>query len=167
MNDQIIIGHVARAHGLKGDVAVVFYSDHPEQFRPGFQFGGTGGPFTIERVRTGAGVLLIKFVEVSDRNTAELMQGVQLTMAESHLRELDEGEYWPSQLTGLEVRDPSGAQRGVIIEVVTGGTQDRLAIQVAGGRVEIPFVDALVPTVDIEGGFVIVEAIAGLLDVGE
>ena len=80
---------------------------------------------------------------------------------------MDDGEYWPSQLTGLEVRDPSGAQRGVIIEVVTGGAQDRLAIQVADGRVEVPFVDALVPTVDIEGGFVIVEAIAGLLDIGE
>lgn len=148
-------------------MAVVFYSDHPEQFRSGFQFGGVGGPFTIERVRTGAGVFLIKFAEVSDRHTAELMRGVQLTMAESHLRPLDEGEYWPSQLTGLEVRDPSGAQRGVIIEVVTGGAQDRLAIQVADGRVEVPFVEALVPTVDIEGGFVVVEAIDGLLDISE
>ena len=145
-------------------MAVVFYSDHPEQFTPGFQLGGTGGQLTIERVRSGAGVAIVKFAGVNDRDAAELLKGVQLTMEESDLRTLDEGEYWPSQLQGLEVRDPSGTKRGVVLDVITGGAQDRLSIQVPTGRVEVPFVDALVPTVDLEGGFVVVEAVSGLLE---
>lgn len=164
MSNPITIGHIARAHGLKGDVAVVFYSDHPEQFTAGFQLGGTGGTLAIERVRSGAGVAIVKFAGVDDRDGAELLKGVQLTMEETDLRTLEEGEFWPSQLQGLEVRDPSGTKRGVVLDVITGGAQDRLAIQVASGRVEVPFVDALVPTVDLEGGFVVVAAIPGLLE---
>ena len=164
MSNPITIGHIARAHGLKGDVAVVFYSDHPEQFAAGFQLGGTGGSLTIEWVRSGAGVAIVKFAGVDDRDGAELLKGVQLTMEESDLRTLEEGEFWPSQLQGLEVRDRSGTKRGVVRDVITGGAQDRLAIEVATGRVEVPFVDALVPTVDLEGGFVVVETVAGLLE---
>jgi len=145
-------------------VAVVFYSDHPEQFTSGFQLSGTGGELTIERVRSGAGVAIVKFVGVNDRDGAELLKGVQLTMEKSDLRTLDEGEYWPSQLQGLEVLDPSGTKRGVVLDVITGGAQDRLAIQVPTGRVEVPFVDALVPTVDIKGGFVVIEDVPGLLE---
>lgn len=145
-------------------MAVVFYSDHPEQFTAGFQLGGTGGGLTIERVRSGAGVAIVKFAGVDDRDGAELLKGVQLTMEESDLRTLEAGEFWPSQLQGLEVRDRSGIKRGVVLDVITGGAQDRLAIEVATGRVEVPFVDALVPTVDLEGGFLVVETVAGLLE---
>lgn len=145
-------------------MAVVFYSDHPEQFATGFQLGGTGGTLTIERVRSGSGVAIVKFTGVDDREAAERLKGVQLTMDESDLRILEDGEYWPTQLQGLEVRDPSGNKRGVVLDVITGGAQDRLAIQVDTGRVEVPFVDALVPVVDLDGGFVVVEAVAGLLE---
>ena len=118
MSNPITIGHIARAHGLKGDVAVVFYSDHPEQFAAGFQLGGTGGSLTIEWVRSGAGVAIVKFAGVDDRDGAELLKGVQLTMEESDLRTLEEGEFWPSQLQGLEVRDRSGTKRGVVRDVI-------------------------------------------------
>lgn len=165
MSNTITIGHVARAHGLKGDVAVVFYTDHPEQFEAGFRFDGSGGPLTIERVRKGAGVAIVKFVEVADRDAAELLKGVQLTMDESERRVLDEGEYWPAQLKDLEVRDGTGAKRGIVVDVITGGAQDRLVIDTESGeRFEVPFVDPLVPTVDVAEGYLIVAAVPGLLD---
>lgn len=168
MSNTITIGHVARAHGLKGDVAVVFYSDHPEQFGVGFELGGTAGPLTIERVRKGAGVAIVKFVEATDRDAAELLKGVQLTMDEANRRVLDEGEYWPFQLRGLEVRDEAGHKRGVVADVVTGGAQDRLVIDTdGGGRTEVPFVDALVPTVDVAEGYLTVVALSGLLDASD
>lgn len=167
VNNQIIIGHVARAHGLKGDVAVVFYTDHPGQFTVGFELDGSAGPLTIERVRSTPAGMIVKFVEVADRDEAERMKGVELSMPDSALRVLEVGEYWPSQLVGLEVRDRTGARRGVVAAVVTGAAQDRLVVDVPGGKVEVPFVDPLVPIVDVDGGFVVIEAVPGLLEIAD
>jgi ribosomal 30S subunit maturation factor RimM len=44
-----------------------------------------------------------------------------------------------------------------------GPAQDRLVVERQGRRFEVPFVKELVPVVDIEGGFVVVEEIEGLI----
>ncbi len=145
-------------------MAVVFYTDHPDQFGPGFVFGGSSGPLTIEGVRAGSGVMVVKFREVADRNAAEVLKGTQLTMDNTDRRELDENEFWPDELVGLTVRDDTGAQRGSVKQVITGGAQDRLVIVTPNGQVEVPFVAALVPVVDLETGFLTVSSLPGLLD---
>lgn len=145
-------------------MAVVFYSDHPDQFGPGFVFGGSSGPLTIEGIRAGSGVMVVRFREVADRNAAESLKGTQLTMDNTDRRELDENEFWPDDLVGLTVRDDTGSERGIVKEVVTGGAQDRLVITTSNGQVEVPFVAALVPVVDMEAGFLTVSSLPGLLD---
>lgn len=78
-------------------------------------------------------------------------------------RELGENEYWPEDLVGLEVRDPDGNRLGQVATLITGGAQDRLVIDAAEGRFEVPFVAALVPEVDVSGGVVVIAPIEGLI----
>jgi 16S rRNA processing protein RimM len=80
-------------------------------------------------------------------------------------RPLGDDEYWPPDLIGLAVFEPDGRGVGVVIDVVLGPGQDRLRVQQADGVIfEVPFVDALVPVVDLESGRIEIELIPGLIE---
>jgi 16S rRNA processing protein RimM len=104
----------------------------------------------------------IAFEEVTDRDSAEEVRGAEVSVAER--RPLLEGEFWPDQLVGLLVVDESGDEVGVVESVRGGPGQDRLVVKGARGKFEVPFVDALVPVVDLEKGRVVIVAIPGLID---
>ena len=61
--------------------------------------------------------------------------------------------------------DPSGAVLGVIVALAVGAAQDRLVLRLSDGvEAQIPFVEAIVPTIDIPGSRVVIDAPAGLFD---
>ncbi len=93
---------------------------------------------------------------MTSRDAVEAIRGNDVLVSER--RELSENEFWPEDLIGLEVR-PNG---GVVVAVDHGPSQDRLVIERSGTRFEVPFVDELVPVVDMAGGFVEVTEIDGL-----
>ena len=98
------------------------------------------------------------FADVGDRNAAEEIRNEDVFVAER--RSLADHEFWPEDLIGLEVR-PGG---GVVVDVVVGSAQDRLVIERDRGTFEVPFVDDLVPVVDVDGGFVEIVELPGLTE---
>ena len=100
----VVVGHVTRAHGIKGEVAVEVRSDEPARFADGATvFTETGRSLEIERSQPHGRRMLVKFVGVEDRAGAEALRGTVLVVPESWLPELPDGEYWPFQLEGCEV----------------------------------------------------------------
>jgi 16S rRNA processing protein RimM len=82
-------------------------------------------------------------------------------------RPLGDDEFWPEDLTGLSVFDESGAPVGFIERIVFGPGQDRLVIATGDGAIfEVPFVDELVPMVDLDAKRVEINAIPGLIEPG-
>lgn len=123
---------------------------------------------TVAGARMGNHGRIIRFDEISDRNGAEALRGRVLTIAAQQRRQLDTGEYWPDELVGLDVVSTSGMHVGTVTDVVLGGAQDRLVIgTVASSTVEVPFVDELVPEVDLEGGVIVIRPVDGLLSEAE
>lgn len=105
--------------------------------------------------------LIVRFEGVAGREAAEALRGTELFVDSSALA-LDEGEFWPEDLIGLQVVDPSGAPLGEVAGVVPG-PQDRLVVATPDGRrVEVPFVADLVG--DPEDGRIVVDAPPGLFD---
>lgn len=98
----------------------------------------------------------VAFEGIADRHRAEELRGKEVLVAER--RELGQGEFWPADLVGLEVR-PKG---GRVVGVNHGPTQDRLVVERGASTFEVPFVDDLVPVVDVEKGFVEIAEIEGL-----
>jgi 16S rRNA processing protein RimM len=115
-------------------------------------------PYVVRALRRGKKGHEVAFDEVSGRDEAEKIRNMDIYVKER--RSLSEDEYWPDQLEGLEVR-PGG---GVVVAVVSGTAQDRLVIERGGSRFEVPFVEALVPEVDIDAGYVEVVEPPGLTD---
>ncbi len=161
---HVLVGVVGKAHGLAGDVFVLAQSDNPERFAPGAVVFSERGELLVESSRNADGRLIVRFTCAGDRTAAEGLRGLRLTIAEDLRRELGDDEWWPDDLTGLRVLDHTGAVRGVIDAIVEGVAQDRLAVTTNEGlAVEIPFVSDLVPVVDVDGGFVQLAAVEGLL----
>lgn len=113
---------------------------------------------TVRSIRPTDRGYHVAFVEVPGREAAEEIRNQDVFV--SQRRELEEGEFWPADLIGLEVR-PGG---GKVVGLEPGPAQDRLVIERDGTRFEVPFVEALVPVVDLDGGYVEIVEIEGLAD---
>jgi 16S rRNA processing protein RimM len=186
---QLVIGSIVRAHGVRGEVVVAVTTDEPQdRYVVGSVLEtdpATTGPLTIEglRVHTSSGVdrLLVAFEGVEDRDAAERLRGVKLLVeAEDTEPSDDPDEFHDFQLIGLAVHvgeapaaDADGEARvtdegeriGEIVRVDHGPGADMLIVARPDGRQTlVPFVTAIVPTVDIAAGRVVITPPDGLLD---
>ena len=167
MRVRVVVGRIGRAHGIRGEVAIDVRTDEPERrFTPASKLIAGDRTLTVSRTRWHSGRLLATFVGVPDRTAAELLRGTLLE-ADVDSAELpsDEGEYYDRQLIGLSAQMPSGDVLGEIASVVHLGEQDTLVIRTGtGAEILVPFVAEIVPTVDLDGGYVVVADLPGLLD---
>ncbi|GAA6526470.1 ribosome maturation factor RimM [Intrasporangium sp. DVR] len=169
--DKLLVARIGKPHGLRGEVTVQLHTDEPERrFVPGEQLDteaapGSGVPkrLTIRSTRDHNGTWLLAFEEIPDRTGAEGLRGTRLLIDESAAT-VDEEEAWfEDDLVGLEVRDGEGAVIGVVTGLDLGAAQDRLVVRLTDGvTVQVPFVEAIVPTVTAD--HVVVVAPPGLFD---
>ncbi|MFF4410937.1 ribosome maturation factor RimM [Streptosporangium sp. NPDC001559] len=168
---QLVVGRIGRPHGLRGEVSVEVRTDDPERrFAPGAAIAtdpAAAGPLVVRSSRSHAGVLLVRFEGVDDRDRAEGLRGTMLVIDSADIPPSDDpDEFHDHQLIGLTVLTPDGERAGEVSDVLHHG-QDLLVVRRQGREVYVPFVKALVPVVDLEKGHLVVDAPAGLLDPDE
>ncbi|MCQ3803319.1 MAG: ribosome maturation factor RimM [Acidimicrobiia bacterium] len=161
--DQVPVGRIGPPHGLDGTVYVWPDTDDPTRFLPGARLQVEGREIRVERIRRNPERLFVKFHGISDRTSAERLRGRRLFIEERQRRPLGDGEYWPDQLEGLQVRTPRGESVGLVKQVVWAEVQNRLVIETKAGLREVPFVDELVPQVNPDEGYLTVVDVPGLL----
>jgi len=80
---------------------------------------------------------------------------------------LPEGQYYHYQIIGLQVRTTQGELIGTITRVLTGKSNDNYIVQGTKGEILIPAIEDVVKSIDLEQGFMTIEAIEGLLNLNE
>ncbi|GAA1093387.1 MULTISPECIES: ribosome maturation factor RimM [Kitasatospora] len=167
---QLVVGRIGRAHGIRGDVSVEVRTDEPElRLGPGAVLltdPASTGPLTVESGKVHSGRLLIRFAGVKDRNAAEALRGTML-IAEVDPEESpdDPDEYYDHQLIGLDVVLTDGTLIGELSEVVHLPYQDLLTVtRPDGSEVLVPFVEQIVPTIDLENQRAVITPPAGLIE---
>ncbi|MDQ4118322.1 MAG: ribosome maturation factor RimM, partial [Actinomycetota bacterium] len=162
-----------RVHGLRGEVVVEPHTDSPaERFATGASFdarsagGGSRGTLRVRAARPHSGRLLVTFAGVEDRDAAEALRGVRLFLATSELPPPeDPDEFHVHQLEGLRAELADGSPVGTVCEVVHGPGGDLLVLRRDDADdALVPFVTAIVPTVDLAGGRIVLDPPEGLLD---
>jgi 16S rRNA processing protein RimM len=109
---------------------------------------------------------IVTLVGFATRDDAEQIRGRALYIESRARRPLGANEFWPDQLQGLPVVAREGTTIGVVVDVETGLSQDRLLVDTGDGVLMIPLVAALVPEVDLHGGRVVVDLPAGFTEEG-
>lgn len=152
---RILLGHIAGAHGIRGEVVVKTYTEAPEDIAEYGPLATADGRRELKLSvvgMTSKGVI-VRVEGVRDRNAAEALKGVALYVDRDRLPPPDDGSYYYEDLVGLEARAPDGTTLGQIKAVHNFGAGDLIELALAGsGRTElVPFTDACVPDVDIAG----------------
>ena len=158
--DRILLGRIAGAHGIRGEVLIHAFTEPPENiavYGP-LSDEADARTFEIEIVHVTAKGVVARLVGVADRSAAEALKGVALYVRRDRLPPAAEGEYYHADLIGLAAVDGDGARIGEIVAVQNYGAGDLLEIRLAGRKQTelIPFTDASVPEVDIAARRVVV-----------
>jgi 16S rRNA processing protein RimM len=163
---EVLVGRVARAHGLRGEVAVEVRTDEPERrFAIGTAFSTDRGTLTVAASRWSGPRLLIQFAETADRDAAERLRGAELLLEVSADESPDDPEeFYDFQLVGLRAIDAAGTELGRVGGVLHLPAHDVLVVEQDGREALVPFVSQHVPAVDVAGGTVTIDDDFGLLE---
>lgn len=174
--NQLRVGRLVKAHGLKGALKLELYTDNPERrFVPGAAFTVQvpeaspwhGKDITVREYRVMNGNPVVFFEDVDDRDGAESLVKAILWIDQDD-DEVEDDAWFDHQLVGLDVvRDD--VVIGRVARVEHFPAQDLLIVSTSSGsatghEVMVPFVSAIVPTVDVANGRVIVTPPAGLFE---
>lgn len=162
-----------KAHGLKGAIKLELYTDSPnERFVPGATFElqvpessvWFGKSVTVNELRWYNQSPVIFLKDVEDRTTAEsLIKAILLVTQDIDATPTEPDAWYDHQLVGLSVlRD--GKQIGVVKAVEHLPAQDILVVDTGAKEVMVPFVKAIVPSLDIKAKTLTVTPPIGLFE---
>ena len=172
-DEFLVVGQVVAAQGLKGEVRILPASDFPQRFtEPGSRWLRRRGHNEQEvqllngRQLPGKELFVVRFEGINDRTAAESLVHQEFLVAADDIPELEDGEFHVRDLQGLSVRlETESDPIGVVVDLHHGGN-DLLEIELKddGRRCLVPFVDAIVPQVELEEGWLLITPPKGLLD---
>jgi 16S rRNA processing protein RimM len=173
--EHLVVGHVARPHGTRGELFVWPLTDRPEAL---FVAGRTlllgdadggldeaAGAVVVSAARAFKRGLLLSLEGFADRGAVEPLCGRYLLAPVGALAPREEGEVFYHELLGLRVETVAGEEVGRVREVYELAPADLLEVKGADGRLHlIPFAAHLVREVDVAGGRLVIDPPPGLLE---
>lgn len=161
------VGHVVRAHGIRGDVIIRRYGDTTEVLSRGAEVelrkGGLTLRLTVHAARPHRQDWLVSFEGMADRNEAEALAGGTLYVDSETLPPLEEGVYYDYQLIGLRVETVDGGGLGQVEDILDTGAHDVIVVRGPRGEVLLPSTGEVVREVDLENGRMVVDPPPGLI----
>lgn len=171
-DSMVLVGRVARPHGIRGDVVVNPETDFVEErFAVGSvmwtRIADIVERLTVTRSRLGGRRPVLGFDDAATVSDAERLAGAELRIPEEALVPLAPGAYYLHQLVGCRVETDRGDVVGDVVRVDGGVGASLLVVAGARGEVLVPFAASVCPVVDITARRIQVVAPEGLLEVNE
>ena len=160
MAAPICVARIGAAHGVRGAVKLWTFTEDPlavESYGPLMTKDGAR-QFEIANVRAAKDHLVATFKGIATRNDAEKLNGIELYVPREKLPDTDDDEYYHADLIGLAAVTAANEPLGRVVAIHNFGAGDIIEIAPpAGATMLLPFTNAVVPTVDIAGGRVVIE----------
>ncbi|MFN7988781.1 MAG: ribosome maturation factor RimM [Thermoanaerobaculia bacterium] len=168
--DLVVVGRLARPHGLRGEMSVEVLTDFPERFVPGLAVVATGPSgdrrreLVVASVRPAGERLLVSFEGVSSRTEADGLRGLDIAVPKGSEVPRPEGFVYHFDVEGCRAVDRSGRELGVVAALEEVGGRSLLTLRTPAGERDVPFVEPIVVSVDVARKLVVLDPPAGLLD---
>jgi 16S rRNA processing protein RimM len=157
---QICVARIGAAHGVRGAVKLWTFTEDPlavKAYGPLVTKDGAR-QFEVTHAREAKGHLVATLKGIGTREEAERLNGIELYIARDKLPATDENEYYHADLIGLDAVSAANEPLGRVIAIHNFGAGDIIEIAPAhGATMLLPFTNAVVPSVDLAGGRVIIE----------
>lgn len=156
----ICVARIGAAHGVRGAVKLWPFTEDPLavlDYGPLLTKDGAR-QFEIADAREAKAHLVATLKGVTTRNDAEKLNGVELYVAREKLPPTEDGEYYHADLIGLDAVSTSGDAIGRVLAIHNFGAGDIIEIAPPSGpTLLLPFTNAVVPTVDLDAGKVVID----------
>jgi 16S rRNA processing protein RimM len=156
---RICVARIGAAHGVRGEVKLWPFTEDPMAVIDYGPLSSKDGAreFEVVRARIAKDHLVAVLKGIATREDAERVNGVELYIARDRLPPTEAGEYYHADLIGLRAIDEVGAAIGKVLAVHNFGAGDIIEIAPPQGpTLLLPFTDAVVPTVDLAEGHVVI-----------
>lgn len=168
--ETILVGHVRKPHGVRGEVLIEVLSDAPDRFRSGAQLIASGPTFerrvlSVASARPHGGGLLILFDGLDDRDQVAALRGADLMVGAQAVGEAPEGAYYYFDLIGRTCRDRRSGDLGEVVAVREDGGGLLLEIRDATRTLLVPFVREYLVSIDERDRPIELDLPEGLLEV--
>src|SRR6478609_5115345 len=160
MPSQICVARIGAAHGVRGAVKLWTFTEDPLAVRDYGPLMTKDGArqFEVAHAREAKDHLVATFKGVATREDAERLNGIELYIAREKLPDTDEDEYYHADLIGLAAVNAANEPLGRVVAIHNFGAGDIIEIAPPhGSTMLLPFTNAVVPTVDLKGGRVVIE----------
>ena len=161
------IGQIVNTQGLKGEVRVYPYTDDINRFDELEYFyidKNLNNKYEVERVRYKGNMVIMKIKDIDSIEWAEKLKTKNMYIGREQGRELDEGEFFVSDLIGLDVFTVDGEKVGVLKDVLQHAINDVYVVSSGEKEYLIPSIEKFVPTIDLDQNKMIIDPIKGMLD---
>jgi len=156
----ICVARIGAAHGVRGAVKLWTFTEDPlavKAYGPLVTKDGAR-QFEVTSAREAKGHLVATLKGIATREEAERLNGIELYVAREKLPDTDEDEYYHADLIGLAAVNAAGDPLGRVIAIHNFGAGDIIEIAPPqGSTLLLPFTDAVVPSVDLDGGRLVIE----------
>ena len=160
MAAQICIARIGAAHGVRGAVKLWTFTEDPlavKAYGPLLTKDGARS-FEVATAREAKGHLVATLKGIATREDAERLNGLELYVAREKLPATEEDEYYHADLIGLAAVNAASEPIGRVTAIHNFGAGDIIEIAPPrGDTMLLPFTNAVVPTVDLAAGRVVIE----------
>ncbi len=165
MTDMLEIGKAVNTHGIRGEVKIMPWCDDPCVFDELASLIIDGKEYEILSNRYHKTCQIVKLAGIEDMNAAEKLKN-KIVYVRREDFPLPEGRYFIADILGLEVRDEDGRVLGKVCDVIKTGSNDVYVLKDTPGdrQILIPVLKDVVKETDIEGGYITVRPLKGLID---
>ena len=157
---QICVARIGAPHGVRGQVRLWTFTEDPFAVLDYGPLATKDGKrsFEVDDVREAKGHLVATLKGVASREDAERLNGVELFVARDALPDTEDDEYYHADLIGLAAVDAANEPLGRVLAIHNFGAGDIIEIAPPHGpTMLLPFTNAVVPTVDLANGRVVIE----------
>ena len=161
------IGQIVNTQGLKGEVRVYPYTDDINRFDELEYFyidKNLNNKYEVERVRYKGNMVIMKIKDIDSIELAEKLKTKNMYIGREQGRDLEEGEFFVSDLIGLDVFTVDGEKVGVLKDVLQHAINDVYVVSSGEKEYLIPSIEKFVPTIDLDQNKMIIDPIKGMLD---
>ncbi len=167
-SNDVMVGKIVGVYGIKGEVKVKSESDVFERQMEALErvpvYRGTKKEeLRIEYMKPYKDLFIVKFQGVEDRTAAEERIGGEIWIDKSKQVELEEGEFYFSDLIGSKVVTEEGREIGTLKDILEQPASHILEVEKPDGKqVLIPFISEFVKEVDPKKKKIVVKLIEGM-----
>ncbi|HHX12898.1 MAG TPA: ribosome maturation factor RimM [Clostridiales bacterium] len=168
MDDYLRVGVISSTHGIAGEVKVYPTTDDANRFKELKEVildtGKTNITLEIEHVKFFKQMVILKFKGIDNINDIEKYRGKDLLVTRENAVELDEGEFFISDIIESVVLDENGTKLGVLAEVLSTGANDVFVVKTKENKeILIPYIKDCVLDINLNDKKIIVHLLDGLL----